>query len=351
VFSYGGNLRFNRFDLSLAPRADNRTEFGIYGQDEIFLSEMFRFVVGARLDRFDYIDDIVFSPRTTFMFKPAGSHTFRVSYNRAYRSPSVVNNFLDVTIAEPINLGLFTPALAGRIYPLPIRSVGNEDLEETSLDAFETSYTGQIGGRAVVSVAWYHNRTKNDIFFTEERAGRWTAANPPPNWAFGLLPAAVISLATQGQGFPGLFTYKNFGETRQQGFEFGLDTPINEVFTAFANYSWQGRPKPKGFDISELNLPPTYRVNAGISFAYKQAFGNLSISHTDGAFWQDVLDARFSGRTDTYTVVNTGVGARWAGDRLTTSVKVFNLGNADVQQHVFGDILKRQVVGEVRVQF
>jgi outer membrane receptor protein involved in Fe transport len=348
VLSYGGNLRFNKFDLSLAPRADNRTEFGVYAQDEIFLSDMFRWVVGGRVDRFDYIDNFVFSPRTTFMIKPHEDHTFRVSYNRAYRSPSVVNNFLDVTLAEPINLGLFSPLLAGRVYPLPIRSIGNEDLQESSLDAFETSYTGQIGNRAVVSLAWFVNRTQNDILFTEERNGRWTHLNPPPGWPISPL---AIAAATGGQGFPGLFTYKNFGETTQRGFEFGLDTEVNRFITAFVNYSWQGEPEPKGFDISELNLPPTYRVNAGLGLNYKQGFGNLSINHTDGAFWQDVLDARYSGVTESYTMVNAGLGARWMGDRLTTSLKIINLGNAEVQQHVFGDILKRQFVGELRVNF
>ena len=38
-------------------------------------------------------------------------------------------------------------------------------------------------------------------------------------------------------------------------------------------------------------------------------------------------------------------------DKVTTSIKAINLGNADVQQHVFGDVTKRQIVGEVRVQF
>ena len=42
----------------------------------------------ARVDRFDYLDNFVFSPRTTFMIKPRANQTFRVSYNRAYRSPS-----------------------------------------------------------------------------------------------------------------------------------------------------------------------------------------------------------------------------------------------------------------------
>ena len=41
----------------------------------------------------------------------------------------------------------------------------------------------------------------------------------------------------------------------------------------------------------------------------------------------------------------------WLGGQLTTSAKFINLLNEDVQQHVFGDILKRQVIGELRVLF
>jgi outer membrane receptor protein involved in Fe transport len=351
VVNYGGNLRYNTFDLSLAPQSDNRTEFGIYAQDEIFLSKYFRWTVGARVDRFDYINDVVLSPRTTFMIKPQENQTIRLSYNRAYRSPSVVNNFLDVTLAEPINLGLINPLLSGRIYPLPVRSIGNPDLNETSLDAYEVGYTGIVQGRTVLSAAFYVNKTKDDILFTEDRNGRWTAANPPPNWAFGLLPPQVITLITQGQGLPGLFTYKNFGKTTQKGLELGVDTTMNRFASFFVNYSYQAKPEPEGFDISELNLPPKNRFNAGTAITYDRFLGNLSVGYTDSAFWQDVLDDRYHGTTDSYTIVNAGFGVKWAGDKVTTSVKASNLGNRNVQQHVFGDITKRQVVGEIKVQF
>ena len=70
ALSYGGNLRFNTFDLSIAPLSDNRTEFGVYVQDEIFLSNHFRWTIGARGDRFDYLDSFVFSPRTALLIKP-----------------------------------------------------------------------------------------------------------------------------------------------------------------------------------------------------------------------------------------------------------------------------------------
>ena len=346
VISYGGNLRFNQFDLSLAPNADNRTEFGLYAQDEIFLSDHFRWVIGGRVDRFDYIDDFVFSPRTTFLVKPEENHTFRVSYNRAYRAPSVINNHLDITIAEPINLGLINPALAGRVYPLPIRSVGNTELVENSMDAYEVGYTGVINGRTVISAAFYVNKSKNDIFFTEDRSGRWNSSNPPPGWP---LPPIVLDIISQGQGLPGLFTYLNFGHMTQKGFELGVDSPIDDVFSIFANYSYQAEPDPEDFDISELNLPPKNRFNVGMSFSQARVFGNVSVSYTDDAFWQDVLDARYSGTTESYTLLNGGFGVHWADGRFTTAIKATNLLNDEVQQHVFGDIIKRQIVGELRV--
>ncbi|MEO8522074.1 MAG: TonB-dependent receptor [Acidobacteriota bacterium] len=343
VLTYGGNLRYNTFDLSLAPNSGNRTEFGVYAQDEIFLTDKFRLSVGGRGDRFDYLDSFVFSPRVALLVKPRPSHTFRMSYNRAYRSPSVINNFLDITIAERLTLA------PGLVYPLPVKSIGNEGLTETSMNAYEVGYTGVLAGHSVLSAAFYVNQSKNDIFFTEVRSARYTPANPPPGWP---LPPIVISLATGGAGFPALFTYQNFGQTTQRGLELGLDTPIARGVSVYANYSWQAKPKPKGFDISELNLPAKNRYNLGASLDHRRLLANVSVSYSDSAFWQDVLDDRYHGTTAAYTLVNAGVGVKWgARDRLVTSIKATDLGNQEIHQHVFGDITKRQVVGELRVNF
>ena len=175
--------------------------------------------------------------------------------------------------------------------------------------------------------------------------------SPPIAWLSTMLPPAVISLATGGQGFPGLFTYLNFGHMTQKGLELGVDTPLTNDINVFVNYSYQAEPDPEDFDISELNLPANNRFNAGFNFSRSRFFGNLSVSYSDDAFWQDVLDARYSGTTDAYTLVNGGVGVRWMDGRLTTSIKATNLGNDEVQQHVFGDVMKRQVIGELKVGF
>lgn len=354
VVTYGGNLRFNRFDLSLAPNADNRTEGGGYVQDEMFLSKMFRLVAGARVDRFDYLDNFVFSPRVSFMIKPEENQTFRISYNRAYRSPSVINNFLQVTIAEPLNLSAFAglnPALATQPYPLPVASVGNTGLKETSVDVFEIGYTGAVAqGRAIVSAAVYVNKTHDDILFTEDTSKRYTATNPPPNWvSFTHLPPSLIALIPGGS-LPSTFTYLNFGETTQKGLELGVEGSVNRNVSLFVNYSFQATPVVD-FALSEVNLPAKNRFNAGLHFTKSRYLGSLDVTYSDSAFWQDVLDDRYHGTTKAYTMVNGGFGVKWMNNKLTTSVKATNIGNQEVQQHVFGDIIKRAVVGELRVNF
>ena len=130
-----------------------------------------------------------------------------------------------------------------------------------------------------------------------------------------------------------------------------MDGVVNEYVNAFANYSHQWTPVVEAFDLSEINLPPQHRLNVGANFSSDRYFGSVAINYTDSAFWQDVLDARFSGSTEAYTLVNAGVGVRWSDGRYVTSLKVTNLSNADVQHHVFGDIMKRQIVGELRVGF
>jgi outer membrane receptor protein involved in Fe transport len=347
VFSYGGNVRFNKSTLSIAPAADDRVEFGVYGQDEIFLSKRFRWVVGGRADRFDYIDDFVFSPRTTFMFKPREDQTIRVSYNRAYRAPSVINNHIDLIISEPLDLRALGVPFP---YLLPVSIVGNQDLKEQSLDAYEVGYSGVVlRGRAILSAAVYWNRVKDEILFTEDPTGRYTAARPPSNWPTN--PAIIALLAAQGRVLPGRFTYLNFGESTNQGIELGINGAVNRHVSAFANYSYQSDPDPKDFARSELNQPPNNRFNLGANLTYGRYLGSLSVTYTDDAFWQDVLNDPYHGTTDAYTLVNGTVGVRWADDKVTTTLKVVNLANASVQQHVFGDISKLQVVGEIKVNF
>ena len=370
VVSFGGNIRRNNFDITLAPSSPDRNEVGGYMQDEIFL-ERFRFTLGGRVDQFGNLADPVFSPRLAAVFKLLPEHSLRVSFNRAFRSPSVVNNYLQANIVSPTDLSGLAPLLPASLrpavatpFPLVVRAVGSElpiggaaqtKLTEESLTAYEVAYTGTFANRTTVGLSFYVNDLNNSINFVQlpTTLDPYTPANPPPGWP--LPPAILAVMAQQGIFLPRTaFTYLNLGPLRQKGVEISLDHRINRDLTTFANYSWQGLPiildDPKPYPTQELGYPPTNRFNAGFNFGGACMLGSASVNYSDKSFWSDVLTSPYHGYTDAYTMVNGSVGAKWMKGRVTTMVKVTNLLNQDIQQHVFGDILKRSVVFEVRIK-
>ena len=353
VLSYGGNFRRNTFDISIAPSGDNRSEGGGYLQDEIFLNNYFRWVVGARVDKFSSIEDAAFSPRTTLLMKPNAASTFRVSFNRAFRAPSFINNNIQTAILNQVDLRALAPLPSLSPFTFPITAIGNPDLKPETMTAYEIGYTGVVGNRASVTASLYWNNTKNGIYFTPVNV--YTALNPPPGWP--LPPAILTTIANLPTPvvLPSRYTYLNFGKVKDKGIELGVDAAANRYVNVFANYSYQWMPiaegLPPGTTIEDLNWPPKNRFNTGFNFSYSRYLGNLTLSYTDKAFWQDVLDARYAGFTDPFTTVNGAFGVRWLGDRLVTSIKMNNIGNEEMQQHIFGDIIRRQVIGEARVTF
>ncbi|MBI2834369.1 MAG: TonB-dependent receptor [Acidobacteria bacterium] len=370
AFTYGGNVRRNNFDITITPTAKNRTEIGAYLQDEIFVGPM-RFAIGGRVDKFGNLDDPVFSPRLAAIYKPQADHTIRFSFNRAFRSPSVVNNYLDIAILTPVNLSglasLLPPPLRPLVanpFPLVVKAVGSElpigtvpqeALKEDALTAYEVAYTGSVG-RTTLGVAFYVNDSDQNINFSQlsPTLDPYTVANPPPGWQ--LPPIILAAMAQQGIFLPRTaFTYLNLGPLRQKGLELSIDQQFSRELSAFANYSWQGKPQvldaPEPYPSDEIAFPPTHRFNAGATYNGRRYLGSLSVNYSDGAFWSDVLTSPFHGFTESYTMVNGSFGVRWMARRLTTSIKSTNVFNQNIQQHVFGDIVKRQVVAEVRISY
>jgi hypothetical protein len=215
------------------------------------------------------------------------------------------------------------------------------------------AYTGNIGNRTTVGAAFYVNDVHDNINFVPlpPSLDPYTDASPPPGWQ--LPPGVLTAMAQQGIYLPRTaFTYLNLGPLRQKGVELSIDHQIRSGLTAFANYSWQDDPDilddPNPYPPSELALPPTNRFNVGFNFDGRRFLGSGSVNYSDEAFWSDVLTSQYHGFTDSYAMVNGAFGVKWAQSRVTTLVKVNNLFNEEIQQHVFGDLLKRSIVGEIR---
>jgi outer membrane receptor protein involved in Fe transport len=371
LLTYGGNARRNNFDITIAPDAQNRSEFGGYLQDEIFLDPV-RITAGARVDKFGNLSNPVFSPRLSATFKAAPEHALRVSFNRAFRSPSVVNNYIDIRIVAPVNLRELAPLLPPALQPLvaspfplvvnavgselPINGVPQEELTESSLTSYEVAYTGTVLPGTTVTGAFYVNKVSDEINFAQlpPSLDPYTAADPPPGWQ--LPPSVLTLLAAQGIFLPRTaFTYLNLGPVRQRGLELSVDQRISDTSSAFVNYSWQSEPRrlddANPFPPLELALPPTHRINAGFNVNGLRYVASGAVNYSGRALWSDVLTSAYHGFTDAFTLVNGTFGRKWADGKVTTSVKATNILNDTIQQHIFGDLLKRSVTAEVRLSY
>lgn len=333
LVSWGASARYSHFDLSLVPDVHARTDLGVFLEDEIFLAETLRLRIGARLDWSDTYGGAL-SPRTGLIFEPHKDHTFRLSWNRAFIAPSLVENFLYFP-----SYALAT--LPTGPYVFPILATGSSDVSAETMNAFEIGYTGTFARRVTVTVSAYYNISRDRIFFVPIET--YTSAAPPPGWP--LPPSALDQIA-----LPKTFSYRNLGRIVDRGFEVSADAKVTRTLTAFANYSWQADPRvsEQGAATIPVNLPARHRINAGLSVAAGAFFGSVSVNYTASAFWTDVQP--YVGSTAPFTLWNAAAGWTFPNG-LAVAVRAVDLTDARVQQHVFGDILRRRVTGELRFRF
>ena len=392
-FTYGGNVRRAAFDVDLAALAPDRVEFAGFFQDELD-TDRFRFVAAGRVDKFGNISKPFVSPRLALGVKLGPDHVVTGSYNRAFRAPSAVEAFLNHTFGVPINLAplealrRFLPLLVPGSVPEPsrpavlanlgaaldatvaepfvldTRAIGGSvpyysgsprsALLQESVDSYEVSYAGTVGPmRTAVGAAVYRSDFSDLIGLLDVPLDRdpFTADHPPAGW---LLPPALLDLMPAfGGGLPRTsLSYENIGGLSQYGVETWAEQPLAAGASLWGNYSRQLTPRLSAESgepaLVRLNLPPARRLNAGASYNGPRLLGDLSVDHATRAFWSDVLTVDFHGYSPAYTLVNLSAGVKWRDQRYTALVRVSNLLNRTVQQHLFGDLLRRSVVGEFR---
>jgi outer membrane receptor protein involved in Fe transport len=347
---------------------------------------------GTRVDKFGSLDKLVASPRLMAMWRPREGHSLRLSFNRAFRAPAILNNYLDLTIRGvefPLGsvcllaptLCAQDPTLAQRTLGLGPRSVGTEiarriapslgRLKEESVTAYELAYTATFGSGTTLGAAYYVNDTDDNINFVGDPAllaaaklpAFYSSAYPPPGWPF---PAALVDhpalRAALFDRLPATIAYLNIGPVRNRGLELSVEHTLTRGLRGALTYSWQADPQaltpeagraacPPG----ELSLAPHHRFGAGLRWDRARAFGSVSADYVGRTFWNDVLpQLGFEGFTSAYTLLNASIGLRWPASRgrqVTTVLKGTNLLDQEIRQHIFGDIQKIGLMAEVRLSF
>ena len=100
-FTYGIDLFYTRPETEGTVNGQNEDtddidELGAYLQSETSLSEILDLVLALRYDDHNRISDGEISPRAALVFKPSPTQTVRLTYNRAFATPSSLNLSLDL---------------------------------------------------------------------------------------------------------------------------------------------------------------------------------------------------------------------------------------------------------------
>lgn len=100
---------------------DRIDEIGGYVHATLELSDKLDLVGALRVDDHNRLEELNYSPRAALVFKPADAQTFRLTYNRAFSTPSTNNLFLDLRAGR---IPLPIPNPAGGFFGFDVRTNG-----------------------------------------------------------------------------------------------------------------------------------------------------------------------------------------------------------------------------------
>lgn len=97
---------------------DMVSEIGAYLHSETALGDKVDLVTAIRVDDHSRLADAAISPRAALVLKPAEDQTFRLTFNRAFATPTTNNLFLDI-LAGGFELGFGLPGYGIRALGVP----------------------------------------------------------------------------------------------------------------------------------------------------------------------------------------------------------------------------------------
>jgi outer membrane receptor for ferrienterochelin and colicins len=224
----------------------NATEFGGYLQaDYSLLRDTLRLVAAARVDTHSNYS-AQFSPKAAVVYTLQRTQHLRVGYNRAFKSPTILENYL-----------LISNVLVGNRTGFIIKDADGNVLSEIdplvpeSVDSLEVGYKATFAEKILVDVVAYHSWYENFISALTPRAN-------PAQGTFAFYPDGTpVAEGTPVQGT--LSTYANFGRSRVAGADLGVDYMITPEITLNGSVSYIKLLKFHSNDPSQaallLNVP------------------------------------------------------------------------------------------------
>jgi len=164
-FTYGIDVLLTRPEGTVNGRNeddDNVNEIGAYLQSETNLTSKLKFLGAARIDDHNRLDGLNFSPRAALVFKPTPTNNFRLTFNRAFSTPTSDNLFSDVvgqrvsTSIDP-SLAVLTPFIGDTLFVIRARGTWpsgfNFNFDANGRPQMVTAFGGFLADNGFISGA------------------------------------------------------------------------------------------------------------------------------------------------------------------------------------------------------
>lgn len=341
--------------------------YSTFGQVDYRFTGNLRGVVSARFDNSDLYPGRV-SPRGALVFAPSPSHTLRLSYGNAFKTPTFSEYFFELPMARPVDLSGIEAGLKPLLGPVslgfdnvPILLLGNEDLGIEKIRTLELGYNGILGRKTLLTVTYYRNElmdfTTGSLPQVGTSLGRlnptFGAYEPPPELPdavssvildvlrSALPPDLFASLSNNLDGTPifAALSFATFGRVETEGVELDLTHAISPRWQFNANYNFFD------FEVKEelrenplVPNAPGHRVAATLSYLGDRFDALVKSRWVESHRWRSGL---FDGTVPHYNVVEATL--RYALDeRITLGVDVANVLDEGHYEVFGGDVLERR---------
>lgn len=284
---------------------------GVYGQLDLPMTAMFRAVVAGRYDKHDRYD-AQFSPKAGVLFTPVLDQTFRVTFNRAFKSPTVLQTGFFFPDFAPF-VGVFGNPNGYNIKNsagATIRTI-NPIVPETN-DTWELGYKGVLAEKLFVDITGYRSNFKKFMSPLVVIANFATpAAAGGPTFAFDAKTGAQLTGGTGGPQIP--LTYFNVGNATITGTDMGVrylfaPTVALNMTASFQKLDTVERASTDPIEATAFNSP-TSKINAGMDFAEitKSLNGGFTIRYMNG---YDFISGVNVGHIPTFSTFDFTLGYR-----------------------------------------
>lgn len=137
---------------------DNINEYGAYAHADVKINSRMSAVGALRFDHHSRVGGLFFSPRLAFLYKPSPKNTFRLTFNRSFKTPGSGGFFADALSASlPTNIDI---RVIGNVDGFQYRYNENPFFENQILPQFQSPYATNandflnVGDQSINDAAW-----------------------------------------------------------------------------------------------------------------------------------------------------------------------------------------------------